>query len=1040
MPVTMNNNGDGGIVQYIKDEWGNLKALVSPDKSIGQAYDEKNANINRYQDPYLQQVGPHGEKPLAPAAPMQQGPAMMDRVNPAAQYGDRGHELRPAQVGPASLPIKDAGGEPESIERAMPADRKKRSELPVYDGGANITGDMTTHWADPGGKSEIMGGELCVTEPRPRAEVMDDGGPHGGMELADAAPGDDTARLLQHNPETMSTGIPAEDNTSKPDEVDSRVKPVSSNRPDIQDGEHFPAVLMRGERVLTPQQNAEWMKDQHGFGAQPGAMTLNINMGGQADTRDTDEPETKMTEAGGALMPTQNSQANAPAYDSGGLAGQAPDGASPEMMPGAPEAAPQPTMKDRLEKTAVQAQREQLDDQMIQAHKDNDIVNLGMAAIGHQQLDKHEQRKAAKKVMDEGGQVDQNGNPVTTEEAKNEIPRPLGSGVTDHAGPHGEPPATDHALATEHTTVGNAPVMLGGGNTPTILAAHTIPPTAGKLLGATIPGYEEREKGLPQGKTISSEVPPAPVAESTQRGGQLDTTGQTGPQLMPTLHQVASTPHEKAQAWEQRKAELKDIIANSPDRDAANAAREELARGEIGHPLFHGIPRLLANIATSGEYSQQQHADLANARKALQEEATLKDTQSQTALREAQAKLGGFRPIAGHMLNPQEQYMLAKQRMATGEAGQDLVNDQQIVSSYEDLQSANQAAKPETKESRQSEFQRINALPEAQRKPEEQQYWDQNRGEFAGSVPVTKDRQAELTDEMAKAQARAHDLGIDIAPPSVLPTDTGDNAEKKAATYDKQLDDEIRDKPAKDAAIAARQQAIREKQATDQMSLDSMSTAVGQLHNYRDDFHTWDSKASPTQKAEDIAIIGKIIHAADQGEVTSLNSNAILAMTGAMAGGAAGGPLGAAVGGGLALVGDYIGKAFAPAFESLTQAALNRQISPEAFKTAYSYLQARQGAIMFAFASGEKNLRSYQAIKGTYAALPDPSVPRNVFDSNLDRFEKPWVTKTNNRGKILGIEPDYTIASPSQSAPAPANAAPPAAPAAAGKPGANPYR
>jgi hypothetical protein len=405
------------------------------------------------------------------------------------------------------------------------------------------------------------------------APAMDEGGPLSGMELADAGPGPreatifstelptDSGNLFQGDgmanpypdkrkpraplpgrkpvmdagdsgnqayamqwpsglackgdPARMSTGIAAEDNATGRDSIDRRVKPVSMNRPNVYDGEHFPAILMRGERVLTPQQNAEWTKEQHGF---------------RAPSMSTDAtPSMRLPD--GTQIPLQNSQANAPAYDCGGPAKMVyDDGGTPTMQAPGPDA-----IQDAIDQKA------------LSSASNNDILGLGQAAVVQDQYDK---RTQAPKM----------------EVASAKMETPLTSGATDHAGPGGVP-----ASPAPRIQPPDQPRAAQIGTLP-------VPPTP---FNVAPPAPEEEAKGPAQ-------------------GGLLNLTNRPAPTMTPTLEQVASTPKMRTQAEradvQNRVAALKNIIANSPDEMEVAQARNQLARLQAAHPLFHGIPRILGDV------------------------------------------------------------------------------------------------------------------------------------------------------------------------------------------------------------------------------------------------------------------------------------------------------------------------------------------------------------------------------------------------------------------------------------------------------------
>jgi hypothetical protein len=1155
----MNVMDDGGVanpvIKGIRDYWNQVEGVFKPDPSISPSITEK---MRQTQPDPSETTGLFGSLKRAregssaqPQAMQSQSqpqlmPGGQDVVNPKARYGDRPGEIRPEAMNP---PIKDEGGPTEvnSIHEAMPSDRKKRSEIPVYDEGS-FTGDMTTHWADPGGKSEIMGGEVNIDTPRPRAMVMDEGGlasagfgygdraggpveaapatphammmdcggmydeggepvdasklpavpsrpkpkpgeplsppmvsdpeeatfdgqrlthgskgdvgkplqqgskgdvvpphkiktfdeggPHGPMELADAGPSDEHARVLdagdsgnqaymmqypggmmpKQGSMLMGTGVAAEDNISSlrapdvqnapgfgtqggvdqgvpatpgkggTDPIDRRIRPVEANAPDVNDGQHYPAVLMRGERVLTPAQNSEWMKDQHAFGANTnptGGLTLNINMGG--DTRDTDEPETKQMPVGGAMMPTQNSQANAPAYDDGGQ----PDD-SMGVMPGedVPEVR---SVSHRIEDNKLKQHRDNLDAQMVDAFESNDILKAGMAALGHQQADNAERRRHKTRVYDNGGDA--------------------GAGIDIQ--PQG---AQFKPEAAEGFGMQVSPSKVQGLKQPQELAPAPVRPQAAEQPAPAVDVMPKTEAGeTPFGMRKSTGL-----AESAF-GPERPTPAPGAGTMMPTQQ------HSQAlsENYKESKRQLQAIIAdpNSSRTDVDNA-RATLARIELAHPILKGVPRdilqaaLGPNLMASVPGSAQNLAEReAQARADLQGEATLEGTRAETELKRVQAAAGGFRPVTGRVLTPQEQAMQAAEFIRSGQGTPEQnAAAQQVVDSFAQVQQlaaeSTTLGKPDTKEQVTQKVLDLNAKPPygsgqpGARTQDQEQYFQAHKGEAKGSLPVDPARRQEMLTDMAARRAAAPPT-MQLPEPNIPAELSGDDAEKRYDDYVKQAEGA----PLRAEELTAKQLANQKAQVGIGQQVLQLESSIGSFENYRDYFHRWlAAPENPAQRAKDIGIINDTIQQVEAGENATLNTGALTEIGTAMAGGAAGGPVGAGIGAGIGLALNYVGQAFAPALNGLSQRFKNGEMSPEAYATANAYLASRQSALVMALTSGgERGIRSPMLLKGSYAQLPLPTVTRENFDPAFNTFYKPKRAMADMTISAYGKTPDYSV-------------------------------
>ena len=225
------------------------------------------------------------------------------------------------------------------------------------------------------------------------------------------------AKAIQGEDESMdvTAGLPAMKAPAFDEGGDVRMKPLSENAPDVNDGKHQMAVLEQGERVLTPQQNADWMKDQHGFGKIPAPPATHVTINLPAAMQEGQDMQMKSlgNKQSEPKEATESSQAtntpvavNTPAakpqglpiMDEGGEVGDSGSAATDiTPIPGV-NALEQPAVmqtlspEQHIDKAYTQARRDAINDHMVKAAAKDDVVELGKGAIAHNQLDKHEMR------------------------------------------------------------------------------------------------------------------------------------------------------------------------------------------------------------------------------------------------------------------------------------------------------------------------------------------------------------------------------------------------------------------------------------------------------------------------------------------------------------------------------------------------------------------------------------------------------------------------------------------------------------------------
>lgn len=316
-------------------------AKPDPQGNVGEELNEKQRDI----DEYLGALG-------APkSAPVPQDTTGSEPLNPSAKYGDRPGEKR-IDVSEMTKPlgalpkIYDEGGVVDSSSLPTMSNRV----MPSLDTDATLStkGRITSALGRIGSRSLHDQDNLIPEQERQALNASN-------AEAAEAA----------------STDLPVMDDGGEliPDK---RTKRVSENAPNVNDGDHQMAVLENGERVLTPQQNAQYEKDQHGFLPRMGTKT-SVNTDDYEPISEIEEEQPASTGipkmgskrmVGGKLIPV---------YDDGGDV-PASDGSIP----------------------IVDAARDGADRRMLEGADQNDLIKVGEGAIAHNQINKAEQRSLPK--------------------------------------------------------------------------------------------------------------------------------------------------------------------------------------------------------------------------------------------------------------------------------------------------------------------------------------------------------------------------------------------------------------------------------------------------------------------------------------------------------------------------------------------------------------------------------------------------------------------------------------------------------------------
>lgn len=459
----------------VKTTAENAKTVTTlPDEQ--EALREKQQNVDEVTAP----VKISEDKPVAPVE--------ADKINPQAKYGDKPGEQR--------IDVKDMM-------------KPLGSTAPVYDEGGEIPSIPDTAGLPAGRDEAAPSLDTPVGAPQqPQMNKL------GAMDESESDPQAEkrkaNARNIQNEDDSMdvSEGLPTMKVPAFDEGGDVRMKPLSENAPKVDDGKHQMAVLEQGERVLTPQQNADYMKDQHGFGKIPSPpqthVTINLPSAmkedqdmqmkplGTKQSESKEGNESKHGEPVPAAVSTPAAQPQGlPIMDEGGEVGDS--GAATDITPTtstddlAQPAAMQPlSPAQHIDKAYTQARRDSINDHMVKAAANDDVVELGKGAIAHNQLDKHELRMS-----------------------------PLGTGLGTPSGVPNAPSPT--AAADSMTpTAGGAPQA-----TP---KAPGIPAVKSPNLN-TPDGYKQQEEAL-KAKIID---PTATPLESAQAQEKLATLRQNRP-------------------------------------------------------------------------------------------------------------------------------------------------------------------------------------------------------------------------------------------------------------------------------------------------------------------------------------------------------------------------------------------------------------------------------------------------------------------------------------------------------------------------------
>ena len=437
----------------------------------------------------------------------------------------------------------------------------------------------------PGGVMKLPG----------QSSVMDDGGPAGPREMMNAAAGNGKPKVLGG---------------------DKDIRVMTKKSINVNDGTHFPAILQSGERVLTPEQNAEWMKEQHGFprsNNQP--ETVVMDEGGDKPASHSVDSTTNQSITN-ALSPAfrmaKPAQDTVPVHDDGGMpsVGDQPNPNSygsrvlrnlSMLLPGkhapAPSAMPKVesvndlgshdhlgVSKEQLIPTYRKA-REASSKLALRGIEEADPLLIGTAALGHNLLDRASTTMFStgpRPYRDRIASVFDEGTPGATLSAPDQMPTtdqaPLpspGEQTLVQLGRQSGMPA-EHPTQQPRLVAQNAPPALPG-------QQHQADDRTNASASSPVPSLLSNAPGsTAKGLRLPGEPGAQPATSTTD---QMPMPGQST-----TVHSAADLKTLEQQA--------RDMM-NSPDQLTAARGQELLTRLKGNNPLGsqYNHPGALGKIA-----------------------------------------------------------------------------------------------------------------------------------------------------------------------------------------------------------------------------------------------------------------------------------------------------------------------------------------------------------------------------------------------------------------------------------------------------------
>ena len=772
---------------------------------------------------------------------------------------------------------------------------------------------------------------------------------------------------------------------------DSRIK--TKPTPDVNDGTHVAAILQKGERVLTPSQNAEWLKEQHSFKAmpiQPASTEASI------ENPITEAQEKgKVMFLGGKLMPL---------YDDGGkgdeLAMVHGDSKGTKVQNDTKTASPKsisdmnesdifdqggelkkvetaepvsknskfadtldvedtggliydnggPTPEEQVDTAATQQHREALEDRAVDSFQRDDIMGLGKSVMGLKFLDQHDQQKAATAV-------------------------PLKS--------------------TELTA-------------PTSLKSETGVPAALKAAGIFSP------------ETIAQPVA-RPFAD-------LDTYEQAGRMMSPEQQAVASQKETLRQqiiaskdpmttarlVQEFNKLKLATPLGTPESRMPGMAGKilhglgvgaEALGTMAAGAPLT-AIPGTRAHTLATQERASEQEEKLT--KEQLEKAQALRtlypvprieykmdqDPNSPTYKQIVPYQTPGF-------------YTLPPEVLKAGGL-EELVPPKAAEPSPTGVTTAATAAKKPTygagiitpepfygtpNEAQLTQgFLRVASMPPAERSPEQQHFYEDNYGTLGSKMPLSKINPTEyqkLQADMQNSFVGAKDAYGNKAPvpPVITDVDTQDQAAKKVEEYQNRLSTFYATEPTRELAEANAQDKHDKTLALNLTNRNQAYIGLYQQEQYRDAVDDW--QKSPNWTA-DIGIIDDLVNKQQGGGHLGLGGlgTAVGALLGAGAG-----PAGVAAGAAAGELTSGVLNAIGGVANGYLTALKKSAISPEGYAAMQAYYNAMVSRVQYEMVT--QHLPA-TAFRGAFFAnkimstIPDPSTQRGkAFDDSFGKYYGP---------------------------------------------------
>ena len=367
-----------------------------------------------------QNVNQATESANKPAPTMTQGPSTVERLHPQARYGDRPGEQRLDAEGnvihaAGKLPVYDDGGDVSSnYQRIMsvPTGATNVGPQPIsqFDdssSGKRPSKDSTFNGGSVGGVSDpalatpqyMPGGEPAMAPPV--VPVYDDGGDVKTNKTPSLISPEEEHEAPMHSEEEHKPSLiaPEEEHTAPmqyqefPKESErvgkvSSTKNSKSERPvmhvyddggnvDVNDGNHQVAVLENGEKVLTPEQAAQY-DQEHGAPADFGGRVI-ANPDNVRPHSDTEPLETERL-YGGAKMSTDNASLKTPKGDTENARLGNP--AAPEGL--TESSVKSEGIKPRLNPNSPIGQMLQKD--KMDAAQKGDLVGMGTALLNEKHL------------------------------------------------------------------------------------------------------------------------------------------------------------------------------------------------------------------------------------------------------------------------------------------------------------------------------------------------------------------------------------------------------------------------------------------------------------------------------------------------------------------------------------------------------------------------------------------------------------------------------------------------------------------------------